>query len=232
MPNVAAVAAHLTAADLPVIFLDTCVLLDVIRAIKRRYANCVEHAWRLLTAATIAPRQCSVVVSHLVQHEWGANQQELLDDASRHLVEIHEQSGHFHDACGVFGIVPGFPRANYAGLGVAVGMHELSQQLLNCATVIDADNECSGRAMTRVINNLPPSKQSGEAKDCTILEEYLAVCSRLHAAGFPRKLVFCPSNKTDYCDHSHLPVNLAADFAAVGLRLTSNLSWGFHDVTH
>jgi hypothetical protein len=232
MPNVVEVAAHITATGAPVIFLDTCILLDVIRAIKRRYANCVEHAAQLHAAATAAPRKCNVVVSHLVRHEWDTNEQELLEDASKHLAELHDESGHFHDACAVFGIVPAFARANYAGLGVANRMHELSRQLLSYAIVIDPDNECSGRAMSRVINNLPPSKQGGEAKDCTILEEYLAVCRHLHLMGFPKKLVFCTSNKNDYCDHSHLHVNLAADFAAVGLRFTSNLSWGFHDVTH
>jgi len=232
MPSITDVAARLSAADLPVIFLDTCILLDVIRAIKRRHANCVEHAAALYTAATAAPVRCSVVVSHLVHHEWGTNQQALLDEASRHLTEIHEQSGYFHDACGVFGIVPGFPRANYAGLGLAVRMHDLSRQLLDSAAVIDPDDECSGRAMTRVTYNLPPSKEGREAKDCAILEEYLEVCRQLQQAGFRRKLVFCTSNTNDYCDRSGLHVNLATDFAAVGLRFTANLSWGYHDVTH
>jgi hypothetical protein len=232
MPTILEVADQLAQADLPVIFLDTCILLDVMRAIKRRYANCVDHAVLLHAAATVTPRQCSVVVSHIVQHEWHANQQMLLQEASRHLAEIHEQSAHFHDACRAFGIAPGFPRANYAGLGIADRLHSLSWQLLNSATLIDADNECSGRALNRVINNIPPSTHGGEAKDCTILEEYLAVCRRLHAGGFAKRMVFCTSNKKDYCDPSNLHLKLVADFAAAALRFTSDLSWGFHDVTH
>jgi hypothetical protein len=86
--------------------------------------------------------------------------------------------------------------------------------------------------MHRVIHNIPPSKRGGEAKDCTILEEYLAVSRRLHAAGFPKKKVFCTSNTNDYCDAGGLHGVLAAEFAPIGLRFTSNLGWGFHDVTH
>lgn len=232
MPSIVDVAAQLAAADLPVIFLDTCVLLDVMRAIKRRYVNCIGDGVRLHAAATVAPRQCSIAISHLVRHEWGANQQTLLDEATRHLSEIDDQSRHFHDACDVFGIAPGFARANYAGLGVARRLLDLSRQLLECAMVIDADNECSGRAMARVIDNAPPSKQGGGAKDCTILEEYLAVGRHLQEHGFQRRRVFCTSNTTDYCSASHLHAGLATDFAAVGLQFTSNLSWGLHDVTH
>jgi hypothetical protein len=233
MPSVVDVSDQLAAAALPVLFLDTCILLDVIRAIKRRYKNCVEHAARLLDTASAATPQCVVVISHLVRHEWGANEQALLDEATRHLAEIEDQSGHFHDACDVFGIVRTFPRANYAALGVADRLHDLSRHLLNCALVVDPDNECSGQAMHRVIHGIPPSKQGGEAKDCTILEECLAVCRRLHGAGFPRKLVFCTSNTNDYCERSpHLHATLASDFNAVGLHFTTNLPWAFHDLMH
>jgi hypothetical protein len=56
------------------------------------------------------------------------------------------------------------------------------------------------------LDNIPPARQGGEAKDCTILEECLAVSRRLH--------------------------ELVGDFAGVGLRFTANLPWGVHDVTH
>ena len=199
MPTITAVADHIIAQDLPALFVDTCILLDVIRSIKRKSANCAAQAQGLHNAATVAPRRCIVVVSHLVQHEWGVHEKELLDEATRHLIDLQEHSGHFHDACGVFGIAPGFGRSNYAAHNMAVRLHDLSHQLINCGIVIDPDNECSGRAIARVIHNVPPSKKGGEAKDCTILEEYLAVARRLHDAGFQKKRVFCTSNTNDYC---------------------------------
>jgi len=232
MPTITAVADQLVAADLPVLFVDTCILLDVIRSIKRRFPQCAAQARALHSAVTVAPRRCVLVVSHLVQHEWGVHQQELLEEATRHLVEMEDQSGHFHDACSVFGIAPGFGRANYAGHAVAAQLHDLSRQLIDSGIVVGPDNECSGRAMHRVTYNIPPSKRGGEAKDCTILEQYLAVCGRLQAAGFARRRVFCSSNTNDYGEAGGLHPQLAPDFAAVGLRFTTNLPWGFHEVTH
>jgi hypothetical protein len=232
MPTIVGVADHIIAEDLPVLFVDTCVLLDVIRSIKRKFTNCALQAQSLHSAATAVPRECLIVISHLVRHEWGVHQQELLDEADRHLSELQEHSGHFHDACGVLGIAPGFGRANYAAHDVAVRLHDLSRQILDCALVVEQDYECSNRAITRVIYNVPPSKKGGEAKDCTILEEYLAIARRLHAAGFQKKRVFCTSNTNDYCEGRALHPDLAAEFAVIDLRFTSNLGWGFHDVTH
>lgn len=232
MPTIADVAARLVAADLPVIFLDTCILLDIIRAIERKYANCVATAIELHAALTTQPAQCSLVISHLVHHEWQLHASRLLSDAGKHLAEIEAQALHFHDACAVLGIAPGFARADYAALGVAERLGDLSEQLLDAGIQVDSDDACSGRAINRVIFNVPPSRKGGEAKDCTILEEYLAVCRALEETRFAKKRVFCTSNTRDYCEAGALHPILASDFAATGLRFTTNLPWGFHDVTH
>ena len=44
MPSIADVVAHVLAADLPVLFPDTCILLDVIRGTKRRIKDCAARA--------------------------------------------------------------------------------------------------------------------------------------------------------------------------------------------
>lgn len=232
MPTITDVVDQLVAADRPVVFLDTCILLDVVRAIERKRANCVATAIELHAALITHPPLCSLVISHLVLHEWGSHEGKLLADAAKHLAEIAEQSAHFHDACAVLGIAPGFSRANYAALGLAERLRDLSKQLLDAGIQVDSDDVCSGKAINRVIHNIPPSKKGGEAKDCTIIEEYLAVSRALEAAGFKKRRVFCTSNTSDYCEAGVLHSKLVPDFVAAGLRFTTNLPWGFHDVTH
>ena len=227
------IADQLIKIDLPVIFLDTCIFLDIIRAIKRRQSNGVRDAVKLLAAAGDHPRRCVVIASHVVTHEWNANQEGLRNEALEHFIDIEDQADHFHVVCEVLGIPPGFSRANFAGVGVADRLHKLSEDLLGRAMVIDPDNDCSGRAMMRLIHNLPPSKKGREAKDCIILEQYLAVCRRLLKTNFPRKRVFCTSNTNDYCDATRgLHTNLATEFASAGLEFASNLSMGFHRLFH
>lgn len=126
MPSVAEVADQLAAAALPVIFLDTCIFLDVIRAVKRGNPDHIEHAAKLLDSASATPASCVVVVSHLVPLEWVDNEQKLLAEAKKQLTELQDQSRDFHIACDTFGIARSFTRASYAGMGLAERMHELS----------------------------------------------------------------------------------------------------------
>ena len=83
------------------------------------------------------------------------------------------------------------------------------------------------------MNNIPPSKKSGQMKDCVIIEECLELCRQLRATGFVKKAVFCTSNTDDYCDVTKaLHPTLDVEFAPVGLSFTKNLPWAVHEVTH
>jgi len=156
MPGIVDAADQLTAADLPVIFLDTCSILDLIRSIHRQHKNCVASGHGLVMATQTVPRTVSVVVSHLVRHEWNANADEELTRAK--------------------------------------GLHHPG----------------------RVSRSVSADARRGLPQETGVLH---VEHQRL-------------SNTNDYCGESGLHAKLAIDFADVGLRFTSNLPWGFHDVTH
>jgi hypothetical protein len=233
MPSVDEVVARIVGADVPVLFGDTCILLDIIRSTKRRLRDYAERASELLGLVTVTPPRCLLVISSIIPREWETHAQEVTDEVARHLVEMQEQSSHFHDACGILGIPAGFERANYAGPGLPDRLRDLSRQLLESALCLDADDQSRARAVGRVVTNTPPSRKGGEVKDCTILEEYLAVCRGLQAAGFMRKRVLCTSNTDDFCEvGKKLHPTLAMEFQALDLAFTSNLNWALHEIIH
>ena len=233
MPSIDEVAGQITAAGAPVLFLDTCILLDIIRSTNRCLSNYTTNASELLRLASKAPPACLVVVSSIVCDEWSANAKGVTNEIVRHYSKMEEQSSHFHTACQDLGIALPFGRAGYAQVGLAERLRDLSSQVLNTALRLDVDNEIWAKAVARVVNNLPPSRKGGEVKDCAIIEEYLAVCGRLQAAGFTGKRVFCTSNTEDYCEAGGKPHStLAVEFAANALTFTTNLPWAIHEITH
>jgi hypothetical protein len=233
MPSVDEVAGQIVLGCVPVLFLDTCILLDIIRSTHRCLPNHASQASELLKLASQKPPACLVVVSSIVSHEWNTNAQGVTDEVIRHLSEMEEHAAHFHDACQALGIGLPFGRANYAHWGLAEGLRDLSKQILDGAIHLDADNESRSRAVERVINNRPPSRKRGEVKDCAIIEEYLAVCRGSRAAGFAGKQVFGSSNTGDYCEAAGRPHPLLeAEFALCSLIFTANLPWAVHEITH
>jgi hypothetical protein len=231
MPSIAAAAAQLHAEGCPILFLDTCILLDVIRATYRCLSGTVQRGSELLRMVTSTPPQCRLVTASVVQGEWNDNAAKVRDEVKGHLAKIQDQARHFHDACAVLGIGLGFGRPLYTGPRLADILHDLSKQLLDNSLVLDADLVCSSRGVGRVVGKTPPSKQGGEVKDCVIVEECLELTWQAKGLGFSKKCVFCTSNMDDYGGPAGgLHPTLATDFANAGLVFTQNLPWAVHEV--
>ncbi len=230
MPSIDEAVKALIATDRPILFLDTCILLDIIRSTHRCLAKYAEHATELAALASADPPGCSMVVSSIVPQEWSENVQAVTEETIRHLHRIEEQSSHFHDACQALGIAVATPRTLYGQSGVTEALQDLSRSLMDRSVHLDADSECHARAVGRVLSRTPPALKK-EVKDSAILEEYLAVCRGLQAGGFSRKRVFCTSNTADYCMAGGvLHASLADEFAGCSLRFTTRLPWALHEI--
>ncbi len=215
------------AAGLPVLFADTCILLDVIRAPLRPAVlrGCVEAARELHQLVTSSPARCTLVAPSFVPREWLAHSPSEAEKLSAHLAEFDDESERLRDDLGLMGITPAFPRPEYRRLPLVERLHDLSRQLLGSSLQLEADQGCILRAYGRATSHAPPSCKGGEVKDSTIIEECLEACRRLHDAGFSPKRVFCTSNRNDYCEKgsSRLHAVLAADFESVGLEFAASL---------
>src|SRR5437867_1252850 len=99
MPSLTDAASHLLAAGVPVLFPDTCSILDVIRAPARGLDHCVEAATELLAMSATTPAGCCLVVGSFVPTEWADHQQDVLDLLNSHLNRMEEQAQQFHALC-------------------------------------------------------------------------------------------------------------------------------------
>ena len=232
MPPFENVASLAVKMDVPVLFLDTCVLLDIVRlAIDRRFQRGeAEAAKKLWEVAAGANPSCLLVVASLISKEWEDNVEKERKNGIEHIAKIDHQLNCFHEACLGLGVDVGQPKVRYADLGLVENLVELSKQLLDTAVRLDRDEGCRSRASDRAIERIPPALLKSELKDCIIIEEYLAVCRELKPLGHRKRRVFCTSNKADYCLDSELYPRLAADFADVGLEFSMKLALAVHKV--
>lgn len=230
MPSIDEAVGVLLATDRPVLFLDTCVLLDVIRSTHRCLKGCAEAAWNLAKLISSKPPVCSLVVSSLLPKEWSDNVQAVTDETIRHLRRMEEQATHFDEACRTLGIAVVSTPTAFGKIGLAEALRDLSQSLIDRAVRLDEDSGCRVRAFERVVARVPPALK-GQVKDSAIIEEYLAICRGLKAAGFSRRRVYCTSNTSDYCEPSgSLHSSLAVEFAAHSLIFTTQLPWALREV--
>jgi len=133
MPKIADAVAQIEAAGLPVLFADTCSLVDVIRAPLRNteLPGCIEAASELLGFVTVPPKQCTLVVGSFVPGEWLTHAGSEADSLRAYLVRIDEEADRLHWLCGIVGITLPFPKPEYSLHPLADRLHDLSRQLLD-----------------------------------------------------------------------------------------------------
>ncbi len=234
MPSIADVVVQIQASKLPVLFADTCILLDVIRAPLRlnELPGCLQAAQELYRLITSSPVRCTLIVASFVPDEWLRHAASEADNLRTHLSWIDDQAVSLLEFSSLVGITSPFPMPEYRRLPLADRLHDLSRELLGSALRLDPDHDCILRAHARSSSYRPPSLKGGEVRDSTIIEECLEVSRRLQSDGFSPKRIFCTSNKNDYCEKgsSRLHPTLAVDFGSVGLAFATSLPWAVNEI--
>ena len=213
MSTIAQLAIDISAAPAPVVFLDTCAILDVARAPMRGQPDSVPAAIELLRLAAQSPPGVYLLVADIVEREW-ADHIVSARKAATDAVEAHIAVSAVATSTGVAACPPPPPQLHQ----LPTALEQLSQRLLSACRVIDREATALSAALDRVVAKRKPSTK-GQVKDCHIVEHCLAVARALGAA-FSRYLLFVSSNLDDFATRpaNTLHSALQPDFTAVGLR--------------
>src|SRR5579862_3436555 len=131
MPTIAEASQQLAVDGVPVLLIDTCVLLDVIRAPLRKIRDCISSAVELTEMQ--ARSRCRIVVSSMIQNEWSAHEQAVMNELDHHFALRDQDADAFHEACAVVNIPLAFGQASYQTAGLAGKLRDLSADLLKNA---------------------------------------------------------------------------------------------------
>jgi len=220
MKSIGDAATELTAVQRPVLCLDTCVLLDVVRAAHRAQLDLMDVVHRLSQTIATTPDRLQVVVTSLVLREWAQGVEEVQQEASRWLAATDERISDIHRAWERIGK----PLANaapvYGGAGLVEELTDLAKALINAAMVLKEDGDCVARAVHRVKWKKRPSHKR-EIKDSIHLEHYLRLSHALQIGGHARPRVLVSTNSSDFWENANTPArahpDLIPDLASAGL---------------
>jgi hypothetical protein len=223
MTLIADVIQDITANPAPVLFLDTCILLDVVRAPLRSKPDEVRFAQLFLTSVQKNPKTIHLLVPSPVHSEWDAHILERVNECTTAVNACNAVSAICrHLALPVVAALP-------AGvLAMPPLLRQLSTDLLAACVTIDNDGLALARAFDRIIAFRHPVKQphSKGAKDSVILEHAVETTAQLRNAGFTEICIFVSSNTGDFANpgSTNLHAQLAASFNPVNLGYAVSLA--------
>ncbi len=199
--TVGEMAAQLHNRRTPLVFVDTCVILDVLRSpmLKLGHGTGVLEVTTLLELSNKTPpviilATCDTVVSEFHKNISGATCQlsDWIDSIERGRARIVSTISELS------GSTPSH-RQSEASLRLEEELGELAFRFLSGCSVVEAEDAHAGGALRRIKGNLPPaSRGKNEAKDCEIFEVFLDLCRQSRDQGYSGKAVFVSSNTSDF----------------------------------
>lgn len=217
--------ADLIAAPVPTLFLDTCTLLDIVRAPLRDLVSAVRAGIELRALATAGTVR--LFVQDIVHGEWTDNLQAARRDGE---AGVRAFTATWQIAAELRLPAPPLPVLPPGTL--VDDLEQLSFALLKSAVTLDRDHAGMSWAIDRVAAKRKPSSAKGMVKDCHILGHVLRLSSMLESSGYPCSRILVSSNRSDFAapNATVFHSDIAPDAAAAGLRYASSLESAIEDL--
>lgn len=218
MSAVADVAASIVAAGAPLLFIDTCSLLDIVRG--QRDAFTRDQATAAVTIIDlIEGGKLLLVLPEQITNEMADNFRGVQKDGTKSIRALNDRVRQMHEIMMAFGgtgpaIVLPAP-ADYENLAGAILARYLAK-----SSIAGTTKSATHKAAQRVITATAPAASGKQSyKDCLVLESCLEVLSAARLLGFGADAYFLSSNIAEYGDAAKktLHPQLATEFSVHGL---------------
>jgi hypothetical protein len=210
----------------PVLLLDTCAILDIIRVpIRRAKSDLLGASQKLLARAGSSPRRLWILVNEQVVQEWDDNAANVTGEVEAVIARTEDAARGL--VASAQGLAPNQRVSSFSlgGLKLDQLLLARSESLLKIASIIADDDTCHQRAVDRMRQRVAPSSQGKqEYKDCHIIEHFLELARGLRRGGFAESIIFASSNTSDYGSVPGKPP-LDGEFNSVSLQFVTDIAW-------
>lgn len=221
-------AKGLASTRTPVLLIDTCSILDIMRDPTRETLRVHERkvALDLLTAAEDGT--LAVVAAHQVMLEFAEHDQPVQNEANRALKKLRGQIERVNQISEILG-APGTVDLTHLDDHVARTRDVVGRWLMKFITY-NPDPDIFAKAFARVNGNIAPARRGKDScKDCMVFETYLEFAGMLRAESLTAPIVFLSSNTNEYLtDGKVLKTEIASDFDPLKIDFASNMAMAKH----
>lgn len=205
------IVAAISANPAPVLAVDTCGILDVVRSQYRSESPTflLEKSIGALGAALAIPAQLHLLTTDEISSELQRNLGGELAKLHKH-IETLLQTGKTLFPDSIF-------RAWQDNIfHIEHTLSAFPDSWLSASKQVPADAVCVARARLRLAKGDAPGRRGSQIGDCVVTEHLLEVSRSLRSLGFSRPIIFVSSNKKDY-GATILKAPLDAEFLAAGV---------------
>ena len=220
--------ASIVAAEVPILCVDTCSILDLVRDPTRDKAHPHDRQAAVDLVQRAADGRLVCLMAAQVSVEFVGRELEVREEAERNLAKVRKQVERINQIAAVYGATGLVSLIHWEDhIERAKGVVD---EWFRHLVPIDATPETHVRAFGRVnAGRSPAAKGKDSTKDCLIYETYLEAISALRAGGCEQKIVFLSSNTREYLTEGQiLKSDIAAELAPFDVTFASGMGHAKH----
>lgn len=215
----------------PVLFLDTCILLDIIRDVTRdSITKGNTKACLDLLSKAENNNEIFVLIAPQVHSELLENESSVKEDSMDSLKRFIDKIIKVDDILSEYGSTAKVSISHLNNY-VCHAMNILNRWK-KVAYLIPENDDVVKKAFARVtLSKAPARKGKDSIKDCVVTETYLDYAEELRKLGLTANIIFVSSNTKDYCDNKILCNDLESDFGKNKIIYSPNLGAAKYNLT-
>jgi len=227
MIDAAEAVRRITATGAPVLCLDTCALLDLMRDPTRDKFGGGHAAagLALLARAEMTPPTLSLIIAEQVGTELADHMDRIQTESEQVLRRLDATMNRACDVLAAYGLVPSPAGPNLSSLNFPIAARAIVERFIRVAHTVQEEESFLTRAWARVRAGTAPAARGKQSiKDCVVVETYLHVARALRSGGFAGKILFLTTNTADYAEGARpqLHSGLVADFTGPQLTFATD----------
>lgn len=212
--------------DIPVLCLDTCIVLDILRDPTRKDVRVHEHEASLaLLSAARSGTALEILVAGQVSREFLDNVEQVQQDARQSIGALIQDISKLNTLVALYGTLCPIDLGHWNGHDKR--SRKTADRWFQISTTVRESSDTVSNAFLRLNQARSPARKGKQSmKDCVILETYLEHMKSLRAKGRTATAVFVSSNIKDYAadDRTTIRDDIKDEFQSLGLEYAPSMS--------
>ncbi|TAF09377.1 MAG: hypothetical protein EAZ77_05030 [Nostocales cyanobacterium] len=216
-------------APAPVLFLDTCIILDIIRSPFRDNisTNEISASLELINKSQLNNRSVWLVTNEIVYTEWKENIETVKIELTEEIKKAELKREKMVNTANII-----FDFNHDVGqiiktLNLPEHLGNLSKSLLDKCEKIAIDDSHYVEAMKRINKcDAPAQRGKDSAKDCQIFAAFLDIGKQLRNKNFHKNICFITTNYQDYGKPNAPKSPLDQELISINAKYLNKLEWG------
>ncbi len=214
----------IVSTGIPVLCMDTCSLLDIVRDPRRHDMRVDDKKATFDLLDAVEHGHLAILIAETVKNEFDFHRPKIMEDAKKALLDFKIYAQRVNHIVALFGSSGQIDLGHFDGHVDRSG--EILDRWIASALKVSPAKEVKNRALKRVnLGIAPAQKGKNSYGDCEIIETYFDIVKRLRAAGLKSNIVFVSSNTKDFAeiDKINLKHDLTIDFNSRDMKYAPNM---------